>query len=152
MKLFLGQHDGIFSTVACEFMERSLSTPCVASSFWGCIHDCFIDSQLMLLVHLILGCVGWFFESVIGHVLDSGCQLKTVVCFEFCLPGCTSYPDCLQLVTVTEFLASYLWWFFLSCREDWDSICIRLGAGSVLQIGWSSRKGGKWHGVCGGLK
>ena len=46
---------------------------------------------------LIVGCVGWFLESVVGRILDSGCQLKTVVGFEFYLPGCTSYR-CLQQV------------------------------------------------------
>jgi len=46
---------------------------------------------------LIVGCVGWFFESVVGRILDSGCRLKTVVGFEFYLPGCTSYR-CLQQV------------------------------------------------------
>lgn len=32
---------------------------------------------------LIVGCVGWFLESVVGRILDSGCRLKTVVGFEF---------------------------------------------------------------------
>jgi hypothetical protein len=34
---------------------------------------------------------------VVGQILDSGCQLKTVVGFECYLPGCTSYR-CLQQV------------------------------------------------------
>jgi hypothetical protein len=93
-------------------MEGSLSTPCVTSSFWGCRHGRFIGSQSVLLVHLILGCVGWFFESVVGWVLDLGCQLKMVVVFEFYSPGWTSYAGCLQLVTMAVFSASYLWWFF----------------------------------------
>jgi hypothetical protein len=105
-------------------MEGSLSTPCVTSSFWGCRHGRFIGSQSVLLVHLILGCVGWFFESVVGWVLDLGCQLKMVVVFEFYSPGWTSYAGCLQLVTMAVFSASYLWWFFLSHCEDRDSICI----------------------------
>jgi hypothetical protein len=46
---------------------------------------------------LIVGCVGWFFESVVGRILDSGCWLKTVVGFECYLSGCTSYR-CLQQV------------------------------------------------------
>jgi hypothetical protein len=28
---------------------------------------------------LIIGCVGWFFKSVVGRILDSGCQLKVLV-------------------------------------------------------------------------
>jgi hypothetical protein len=44
---------------------------------------------------LIVSCVGWFFESVVGRILDLGCRLKTVVSFEFYLLGCTSYR-CLQ--------------------------------------------------------
>jgi hypothetical protein len=28
---------------------------------------------------LCSGCVGWFFESVIGRILDSGCRIETVV-------------------------------------------------------------------------
>jgi hypothetical protein len=63
---------------------------------------------------LIPGCVGWFFESVVGRILDSGCRLKMVVGFEFYSSGCTSYPDCLQLVIL---------FIILRC-EDRDSICI----------------------------
>jgi hypothetical protein len=33
IKVFLEQPHGTFYTIASEFMERSLSTPCVASSF-----------------------------------------------------------------------------------------------------------------------
>jgi hypothetical protein len=33
IKVFLEQPHGTFFTIACEFMEGSLSTPCVASSF-----------------------------------------------------------------------------------------------------------------------
>jgi hypothetical protein len=62
----LEQPYAIFSTIACEFMEGSLSTPYVASSFSGCIHDRFIGSQSVFLVRLIPGCVSWFFESVVG--------------------------------------------------------------------------------------
>jgi hypothetical protein len=50
---------------------------------------------------LIVGCVGWFFESVVGRILDSGCRLKTVVGFEFYLSGCTSYR-CLQQVILAS--------------------------------------------------
>ena len=32
---------------------------------------------------LIVGCVGWFLESVVGRILESGCRLKTVVGFKF---------------------------------------------------------------------
>jgi hypothetical protein len=44
---------------------------------------------------LIVSCVGWFFEIVVGRILDSGYRLKTVVGFEFYLLGCMSYR-CLQ--------------------------------------------------------
>jgi hypothetical protein len=44
---------------------------------------------------------GWFFESVVGRILDSGCRLKTVVGFEFYLSGCTSYR-CLQHVILAS--------------------------------------------------
>jgi hypothetical protein len=54
-----------------------------------------IGSQLVLLVHLISGCVGWFFNSVFGRILDLVFRFKTVVGIEFYLPGCTSYW-CLQ--------------------------------------------------------
>jgi hypothetical protein len=65
---FLAQPHGIFfSTIACEFMEGSSSTPCVASSLWGCRHRRFIDTQFVLLVHSIPSCVGWFLESVVGQ-------------------------------------------------------------------------------------
>jgi hypothetical protein len=50
---------------------------------------------------LIVGCVGWFFESVVGRILDSGCRLKTVVGFEFYLSGCTSYR-CLKQVILAS--------------------------------------------------
>jgi hypothetical protein len=63
---------------------------------------------------LILGCVSWFFESVVGQILDSGCRLKMVVGFKFYLSGCTSYPGCLQLVIL----------FVILCYEDRDSIHI----------------------------
>jgi hypothetical protein len=42
---------------------------------------------------LIPDCVGWFFESVVGRIIDSGCRLKKVVGFEFYSSSCTSYPD-----------------------------------------------------------
>jgi hypothetical protein len=50
----------------------------------------FIRSQLVLLLplrfpRLIVGCVGWFLESVVRRILNSGCRLKTVVGFEFYL-------------------------------------------------------------------
>jgi hypothetical protein len=38
----------------------------------------------------ILGCVGWFFESVVRWIIDLGCRLKTVVGLEFYSLGCTS--------------------------------------------------------------
>jgi hypothetical protein len=50
---------------------------------------------------LIVGCVDWFFESVVGQILDSGCWLKMVVGFEFYLSGCTSY-HCLQQVILAS--------------------------------------------------
>jgi hypothetical protein len=50
---------------------------------------------------LIVGCVGWFFESVVGRILDSGYRLKTVVGFEFYLSGCISYR-CLHLVILAS--------------------------------------------------
>jgi hypothetical protein len=84
-------------------MEGSISALCVASSFWGSIHGHFIDSQSVLLVRLIPGCVGWFFESVVGWILDSGCLLKMVVGFKFNSSGCTSYPGYLHLVTMAIF-------------------------------------------------
>jgi hypothetical protein len=46
---------------------------------------------------LIVGCVGWFFESVVGRILNSGYRFKMVVGFKFYLSGCTSYR-CLQQV------------------------------------------------------
>jgi hypothetical protein len=65
---FLAQaHDIFFSTIACEFMEGSSSTPYVAYCLWGCIHRRFIRSQFVLLVHSIPGCVDWFLESVVGQ-------------------------------------------------------------------------------------
>jgi hypothetical protein len=51
-------------------------------------------------------CVGWFFESVVGRILNSSYLLKG---FEFYSSGCTSYPSCLQLVTMDAFSASYPW-------------------------------------------
>jgi hypothetical protein len=63
----------------------------------------------VLLVRLIPGCVDWFFESVVGQILDSDYWLNTVVGFEFYWPGFTSYLGCLQLVTMAVFLASYPW-------------------------------------------
>jgi hypothetical protein len=69
---------------------------------------------------MILGCVSWLFESVVGGILDSGCRLKTVVDFEFYSSDCTSYPGCLQVVIM---------FVILHC-EDWDSIRIRRGAPS----------------------
>jgi hypothetical protein len=63
---------------------------------------------------LIPSCVGWFFESVVGLILDLGCQLKMVVDFEFYSAGCTSYPGCLHVVIL----------FIILRREDWDSIHI----------------------------
>jgi hypothetical protein len=79
--------------------------------------DHVIVSQLVLLVYLIAGCVGWFFESVVGRILDSGCRFKMVVGFEFYLPGCTSYR-CLQ-----QFILAVLHVVILIgiiCREDQD--------------------------------
>jgi hypothetical protein len=64
---------------------------------------------------LIVGCVGWFFESVVGRILDSGCRLKTVVGFEFYLSGCTSYR-CLQQVILAS-LKLVIWRLILR-RED----------------------------------
>jgi hypothetical protein len=61
---------------------------------------------------LISGCVDWFFESVVGWILNSGCRLKMMVDFEFYSLGCTSYFGCFQLVTMNVFSASYCWWFF----------------------------------------
>jgi hypothetical protein len=84
-------------------MEGSISALCVASSFWGSIHGHFIDSQSVLLVRLIPGCVGWFFESVVGWILDSGCLLKMVVGFKFNSSGCTSCPGYLHQVTMAIF-------------------------------------------------
>jgi hypothetical protein len=85
-----------------KYWERSL--PLCSCDFLCGIYRSggFIRSQLVLLLpsrfpRLIVGCVGWFFESVVGRILDSGCRLKTVVGFEFYLPGCTSYR-CLQQV------------------------------------------------------
>jgi hypothetical protein len=49
---------------------------------------------------LIPSCVGWFFESVVGRILDSGCQLKTVVGFKFYLPGRTCYRYLQQFILV----------------------------------------------------
>ena len=46
---------------------------------------------------LIVGYVGWFFENVVGRILDSCCRLKKVVGFEFYLLGGSSY-HCLQQV------------------------------------------------------
>jgi hypothetical protein len=51
---------------------------------------------------LIVGCVGWFFESVVGRILDSGCRLKTVVGFEFYLSGCTSYRYLQQVILASS--------------------------------------------------
>jgi hypothetical protein len=63
---------------------------------------------------LIPGCVGWFFESVVWQILNSGCWLKTVVDFEFYLSCYTSYPACLQLVIL----------FVILHHEDQDPIHI----------------------------
>ena len=38
------------------------------------------------------GYVGWFFESVIGRILGSGCRIETVVGSLCVSSGCTSYP------------------------------------------------------------
>jgi len=38
------------------------------------------------------GCVGWFFESVIGRILGSGCRIEMVVGSLCVSSGCTSYP------------------------------------------------------------
>ena len=38
------------------------------------------------------GCIGWFFESVIGRILGSGCCIETVVGSLCVSSGCTSYP------------------------------------------------------------
>ena len=105
---FLEQPHGIFfSTIACEFMDGSLSNPCVASSLWGCMHHRFIVTQFVLLVHLLPGCVGRFLESVIGRILGSGCRIETVVSSLCVSSGCTSYPAA-QLVTLAKISASYL--------------------------------------------
>ena len=53
------------------------------------------------------GCVGWFFESVIGRILGSGCRIETVVGSLCVSSGCTSYPAA-QLVTLAKISASYL--------------------------------------------
>jgi hypothetical protein len=98
-----------------------ISTPLL---LWISSRDCrsggFIRSQLVLLLplrspRLIVGCVGWFFESVVGRILDSGCRLKTVVGFEFYLSGCTSYR-CLQQVILAS-LKLVIWRLILR-RED----------------------------------
>ena len=44
------------------------------------------------------GCVGWFFESVVGQILGSDCRIETVVGSLCVSSGCTSYPRCLQQV------------------------------------------------------
>jgi hypothetical protein len=36
-------------------------------------------------------CIGWFFESVIGRILDSGYRIETVVGFLCVSSGCTTY-------------------------------------------------------------
>jgi hypothetical protein len=98
-----------------------ISTPLL---LWIPSRDCrsggFIRSQVVLLLpsrspRLIVGCVGWFFESVVGRILDSGCRLKTVVGFEFYLSGCTSYR-CLQQVILAS-LKLVIWRLILR-RED----------------------------------
>jgi hypothetical protein len=58
----------------------------------------------------------WFLESVVGRVLDSGCRLKTVVGFEFYLPGCTSYR-CLQQVILAS----------LKLVIRWSSYVVKIG-------------------------
>jgi hypothetical protein len=75
-----------------------------------------IGSQLVLLVHLIPGCVGWFFESVVGRILDSGCQFKIVFDFEFYLPGCSSYRCLPQFILVVLQLVILIG---ILRREDW---------------------------------
>jgi hypothetical protein len=81
---------------------------------------------------LIPCCLDWFFESVVGRILDSGCWLNMVVGFEFYSPCCTSYLGCLQLVTMAVFLASYPWWYFtlMSWRSRPQSISPR------ARLGW----------------
>jgi hypothetical protein len=70
---------------------RVISTPLL---LWFLLRDYrsggFIRSQLVLLLplrfpRLIVGCVGWFLESVVRRILNSGCQLKMLVGFEFYL-------------------------------------------------------------------
>jgi hypothetical protein len=69
-------------------------------------------------------CVGWFFENVIGRILDSGCRIETVVGFLCVLSGCTTYPTA----------SSYLSWmiyqlvilFKVLCCEHRDNIRISL--------------------------
>jgi hypothetical protein len=64
-------------------------------------------SQVVLLLPsrsplLIVGCVGWFFESVVGRILDSGYRLKMVVGFEFYLSCCTSYRSLQQVILASS--------------------------------------------------
>jgi hypothetical protein len=110
---------------------------------WIPSRDCrsggFIRSQLVLLLpsrspRLIVGWVGWFFESVVGRILDSGCRLKTVVGFEFYLSGCTIYR-CLQQVILAS-LKLVIWRLILR-REDRASWRIKLPR-------WLSHMSGKW--------
>jgi hypothetical protein len=99
---------------------------------WIPSRDCrsggFIHSQAVLLLpsrspRLIVGCVGWFFESVVGRILDSSCRLKTVVGFEFYLSGCTSY-HCLQQVILVS--SKLVIWKLILRREDRASWHIRI--------------------------
>jgi hypothetical protein len=53
---------------------------------------------------LCSGCVCWFFESVIGRILDSGCCIRTVVGFLCVSSDCTTYPAA----------RSYLSWLIFS--------------------------------------
>jgi hypothetical protein len=55
------------------------------------------------------GCVGWFLESVIGRILDSGCRIEKVVGFLCLSSGCTTYlSDCSQLFILADLSATYL--------------------------------------------
>ena len=55
---------------------------------------------------------------MVGRILDSGCRLKTVVGFEFYLPGCTSYR-CLQQVIRLFFSKLSV---YILRREDRDNV------------------------------
>jgi hypothetical protein len=99
----------LFSCVLTKLRERSL--PLCSCDFLRGITEAAASSapnwcsySLRGLPWLIVCYVGWFFESVVGWILDSSCRLKTVVGFEFYLSGCTSYR-CSKLSDYS--LASY---------------------------------------------